>query len=129
MYPGIAPKWYIHSAGYYASMDRLKNASGGNNNMDLSMGGNANFLGYPVVFTQVLPSALGASAGVNYGFFGDLSLACSMGDARAIEIASSDQRYFENDQIAVRATQRYDIQVHDRGTATEGASVVRLMFA
>jgi HK97 family phage major capsid protein len=129
MYPGIAPKWYIHSAGYYASMDRLKAAGGGNTMMDLSMGGNANFLGYPVVFTQCLPSLLTAQSGVNYGFFGDLSLACAMGDARAIEIASSDQRYFENDQLAIRATQRYDIQVHDRGTTTEGSAVIRLMFA
>jgi len=128
-YPGIQPKWYIHSAGYYAAMDRLKAAGGGNTMMDLSMGGNANWLGYPVVFTQCLPSLLTAQSGVNYGFFGDLSLACAMGDARAIEIASSDQRYFENDQIAVRATQRFDIQVHDRGTATEGAAVIRLMFA
>jgi HK97 family phage major capsid protein len=128
-YPGAQNKWYIHSAGYYASMDRLKAAGGGNSMMDLSEGSDAMFLGYPVVFTQVLPSTLATNSDAKVAYFGDLSLACAMGDARSIEIASASERYFEYDQIGVRATERYDIQVHDRGTASEGAAVVCLQLA
>jgi HK97 family phage major capsid protein len=128
-YPGIQPKWYIHSVGYYAAMERLMAAGGGNAIADLSMGGNGAFMGYPVVFTQTLPNSLATSAAVKYAYFGDLSLACAMGDARAIEISSSDQRYFENDQLAIRATARYDIQVHDRGSATDSSAVICLQFA
>jgi HK97 family phage major capsid protein len=128
-YPGAQNRWYIHSAGYYASMDRLKAAGGGNSMMDLAEGSNAMFLGYPVVFTQSLPSTLATNSAAKVAYFGDLSLACAMGDARSIEIASSSERYFENDQLAVRATERYDIQVHDRGTASEGAAVVCLQLA
>jgi HK97 family phage major capsid protein len=128
-YPGIQPKWYIHSVGYYAAMERLMAAGGGNAIADLSLGGNGAFMGYPVVFTQTLPNSLATSAAVKYAYFGDLSLACAMGDARAIEISSSDQRYFENDQLAIRATARYDIQVHDRGSATDSSAVICLQFA
>ena len=128
-YPGAQNRWYIHSAGYYASMDRLKAAGGGNSMMDLAEGSNAMFLGYPVVFTQSLPSTLATNSAAKVAYFGDLSLACAMGDARSVEIASSSERYFENDQLAVRATERYDIQVHDRGTASEGAAVVCLQLA
>jgi len=128
MYPGMRPAWYIHSAGYHASMARLKAAGGGNSMMDIAAGSNAEFLGYPVIFTQVLPSGLGTISSAKVAYFGDLSLACSMGDSRQITIASSTERYFENDQVGIRATQRYDIQVHDRGTATEGGAVVGLQL-
>jgi HK97 family phage major capsid protein len=127
-YPGMRPAWYIHSAGYHASMARLKAASGGNAINDLQMGFNAEFLGFPVIFTQVLPSTLATNSNAKVAYFGDLSLACAMGDSRLVTIASSTERYFENDQIGVRATQRYDIQVHDRGTASEGAAVVALQL-
>lgn len=129
VYPNAQNRWYIHSAGYYASMDRLKAAGAGNSMMDLSEGSDAMFLGYPVVFTQALPSTLATNSAAKVAYFGDLSLACAMGDARSIEIASSSERYFENDQLAVRATERYDIQVHDRGTASEGGAIVCLQLA
>lgn len=128
-YPNAQNRWYINSAGYAASMERLKAAGGGNSMMDLAEGSDAMFLGYPVVFSQALPSELGTNSSAKVAYFGDLSLACAMGDARSIEIASSTDRYFENDQIAVKATQRYDIQVHDRGTASEGGSITCLQLA
>jgi HK97 family phage major capsid protein len=126
MYPGIQPAWYIHSAGYHASMARLKAAGGGNDFSTLGMGGGAEFLGYPVRFAQVLPSSLAVNSGATVAYFGDLSLTCAMGDSRSIEIASTDQRYFEFDQIGIRATERYDIQVHDRGTASASGGMIAL---
>ncbi len=56
VYPGMQPAWFIHSAGYHNSMARLQIAAGGNNKVDLGDGPVLQFMGYPVVFSQVLPS-------------------------------------------------------------------------
>ena len=39
--------------------------------------------------------------------------ACVFADRQGIQIATSDHVDFASDQINIRATSRYDIQVHD----------------
>jgi HK97 family phage major capsid protein len=56
--------------------------------------------------------------------FGSPSAAMSMGTRRGVTLATSMDRYFESDQIAIRGTERFDIVVHDIGdTATAGPLV------
>jgi HK97 family phage major capsid protein len=126
-YPGMQPAWYMSKPAYFASAARLKDAGGGNNNADLASGSGQSFLGYPVVFTQNLPG-LTATTGSKVAYFGDLSLACAMGDSRTFNIQSDSSVFFASDQIAIRATSRYDIQVHDRGTTSTSGAVVGLIL-
>jgi HK97 family phage major capsid protein len=49
-----------------------------------------------------------------------------MGDRRPTEVAVSEDRYFENDQIGVRGTTRFDIVAHDVGDAAAAGAVVKL---
>jgi hypothetical protein len=46
-----------------------------------------------------------------------------------MQIASSDQRYFEQDATAFRAVQRLDIVCHSLGSTTEAGPVVALKLA
>jgi len=129
-FPGIDPKWYIHKAGWAASMARLQDAAGGNTNVSLAEGPRQMmFLGYPVVFSQVLNSTLGADASAVKCYFGDLDMSVRMGNRRGISVMLSDQRYFEQDQIAIKGTERFDINVHSTGSATEPGAVVALKTA
>jgi HK97 family phage major capsid protein len=129
-FPGIRPAWYIHSAGYFASMARLLAAAGGNTVQILENGvSQVQFMGYPVIFTQVLTSALTSTASTIFGYFGDLSMAAAMGSRSGIEIVSDSSRYFEFDQVAIRATTRFDVVVHETGTASACGPVVALKFA
>lgn len=129
-FPGIRPAWYIHSAGYFASMARLAVKAGGNTVANIEGGvSQLQFMGYPVVFTQVLTSALTSTASSIFGYFGDLSMAAAMGSRSGIEIVSDSSRYFEYDQIAIRATTRFDVVVHEVGTASACGPVVALKFA
>lgn len=127
MYPGIMPKWYIHSTGYWASMARLMDAAGGNMNSNLASGPSMQFLGYPVEFTQVLPSAPGATTICAY--IGDLRMTSYLGTRRGISVVADESFYFNQDAVAIRATQRYDINVHDRGTASTGGGIIALKTA
>jgi HK97 family phage major capsid protein len=129
MYAGIQPKWYIHQAGWAASMQRLANAAGGTTATEVQNGVvQDQFLGYPVVKSQVLTSALTGTTGLRACYFGDLRLGSYLGTRRGISIAVDSSRYFEQDSIAIKATQRYDINVHDRGTASASGGIIGLVF-
>lgn len=118
-------KWYISRAGYWASMYRLMDAGGGNTNMTIAEGiRQPVFLGYPVVFTQVLNSTLTAQTSTKILAFGDLRAAATMGNRRGIGIKVADQRYIEYDQLAILGTERFDIAVHETGTASAAGAIL-----
>lgn len=121
-------KWYCSRAAFAASMERLAYAGGGNTTMTIGGGFGLSFLGYPVVLSQVLDATLGSNTNTLGIIFGDLSLGVAMGDRRGITIKSSDQRYFELDQLALLGTERFDINCHDVGTATAAGPLVGLQF-
>jgi len=129
-YLGMRPKWYIHSQAYYDSMHKLQAAAGGNTMETLANGAQMRmFLGYPVEFAQVLPNITTANAATIYAYFGDLSYAAEMGEGRGLTVASDSSYFFNQDALAVRCTERYDIKIHDVGTATAGGAVVAILTA
>jgi HK97 family phage major capsid protein len=65
-------------------------------------------------------STLSAQTDTILIMFGDLMQAACMGDRRMVSIQISDQRYFDSDQIALRATERFDIVVANLGATTDG---------
>lgn len=126
---GAQFKWYISQAGWSASMQRLMDAAGGNNIQTLQNGNSVlSFLGYPVVISQVLNTKLTTATGERALYFGDLRNGVYMGSKRDMSVAADTSRYFENDAIAIRATERFDINVHDRGTSTVSGGIIGLVF-
>lgn len=123
-------KWFISKAGFSASMERLMAAGGGNTWQTLSDGRNQpRFLGYDVVFVQVMNSALTGNTGVAGGvYFGDLRQALKLGSRRGLAIDMSKDFLFSSDQIAIKGTQRFDAVVTEPGTSTAAGSVIGLTF-
>jgi hypothetical protein len=52
-----------------------------------------------------------------------------MGKKSDMQIASSDQKYWEADQTAFRGIARMDISIHSLGTNSEAGPVVALKLA
>ena len=129
-YPGIRPVWYIHKAGYAASMMRLIDAAGGNTISTLETGPNmASFLGYPVQFVNVMNSTLTAQTSVKGAcYFGDIAMATTLGDRRGVSVDVTTDRYFEYDQIGIKGTERFDINAHDVGDTSNAGAVIMLAF-
>ena len=123
-FPGIAPRWFVNSAVYWNVMARLQLAAGGNTVENIGGGPVLQFMGYPVTFAQTLPKTIAAST--KFAYFGDLSMAATKGNRRGVSIAADASRYFEFDQTAIRSTLRYDIDIHERGTASEAGPIVQL---
>ena len=129
-YRGASPRWYMHSAVYYSSAFALMNAAGGNTNVTLADGVPVPmFLGFPVTFCQVMPSTTGASASTILAYFGDLRLGAAYGVRRSVRTEVSLDRYFENDLIGIKTTERIAINIHERGDTIRNRPIVALKTA
>jgi HK97 family phage major capsid protein len=129
-YPGASPRWFMNSAVYYASAFSLMNAAGGNTNVTLANGvSSPMFLGFPVTFAQVMPSTTGTSASTILAYFGDLRLGAAYGVRRSVRTEVSMDRYFENDLIGIKCTERVAINIHERGDSIRNRPILALKTA
>jgi HK97 family phage major capsid protein len=125
-FPGIQPAWYVHKAVYYESMGRLQMAAGGNTVSDLGNGPETQFLGYPVRWINTLPSTAATTTKIAY--FGDLGMAATMGTRRGVTLRADESIYFAQDALALRVTERFDINVHERGTASAAGPLLMIQM-
>jgi HK97 family phage major capsid protein len=122
------PKWYMSTQFYHTVVLALLNAAGGNTSQLLADGVTVpSLFGYEVVLTDVMPKTEANSQLCAY--FGALELGATMGDRRPTEIAVSEDRFFEADQIGVRGTTRFDINCHDVGDSSTAGAIVALKTA
>jgi HK97 family phage major capsid protein len=113
-------RWFVHKTFYHSVMEKLALAAGGVTAAEIVAGApRYRFLGYEVVISQKMPSVEANSQVC--ALLGDLSLACAFGDRRETTIAMSEHSDFASDLVAIRGTERYDINVHDVGNASASA--------
>lgn len=120
-------KWYGSTVAWDTAVLPIIMASGGLTGQEMGAGFPKRFLGYEWVDDQTLPTDTTDISDTAMILFGDLGLSAKMGQRRGITLMQSDQRYFEYDQIGLRATERFDINVHDVGDATTAGPIVALM--
>lgn len=113
-------KFYCSRVGAELMFGRLKAAGGGNTISDLEGRVMQTYLGYPIVTVNVMRKVTTAINNQVMFLFGDLSLSSTLGDSRGISVRTSEERYFDSDQLAIRATERIAIVNHDYGTTTAG---------
>ena len=126
-FAGINPVWFCHKSVFWNVLARLQLAAGGNNYVDLGNGPVLQFMGYPVVFSQILPSTISGSTKLAY--FGDLAMASTLGLRRGLRVEADSSRYFEFDQTAIKSTTRWDYNIHEVGDATNAGPVVCVQAA
>lgn len=120
--------WYCHRTFYFDVMVKLMMAAGGVTAAEIAMGRREKeFMGYPVRITQTMPKT-DANSQISC-LFGNLDLAALYGDRRQTTIALSTDLKFAEDQIAIRGTERFDINVHDVGDTTDAGPIVGLISA
>ena len=106
------------------------NAAGGNTNVTLSNGvPTMMFLGFPVTFTQVMTSTTGSAVSTILAHFGDLRLGSAYGVRRSVRTEVTMDRYFENDLIGIKCTERVAINIHERGDTIRNRPIIALKTA
>ncbi|MCS3690940.1 phage major capsid protein [Bradyrhizobium elkanii] len=119
-------QWYMSQQAFYTIVATITAGAGGNRLDVLTNAIEKRLLGFPVVIAQKLPIATPGSGKAMF-FFGDLTKASMMGERRGVTIKRSDHRYFENDQIGLLGTERFDINTHDMGDNTNAGPVVAMI--
>lgn len=116
-------KFYCNKAYYHQVLSRLAMAAGGVTGTEIVNGvEQGKFFGYPVVFVSSMPRAT-ATTGICC-YFGDLARASKMGVRRGVRLERTDQgvvggvELFTTDEVGLKATERFDIKVHEVGTIT-----------
>lgn len=123
-----------HKSFYYTVMAPLTLSLGGANKSDAETKAGAMYRGFPVKFVQVMPNVTPADNSVTDTplMLGDFRMAGLFGDRRQITIdftrdATLDGvNTFEEDQIGVKGTERFDVNIHDGGDASTAGAYVGL---
>lgn len=126
-YAEKSAKWYCSQPCWALVFQRLMASAGGVTISELGGKPKRSYLGYDVEIDQTLPTSTGDLSDVPMLYFGDLRMAARMGERRGIRIKTSEDRYFEYDQIGIQGTERVDINVHDVGDTTTAGPIVALI--
>lgn len=131
---GVLPEYARMNAKFFCSavcaelvFGRLQATAGGNSVQTLQGSTGRNWLGYPIVVSQVLPTTTSTINDTPMFFFGDLGMAATLGDRRGVRMKLADQLLIQNDQIVIQGTTRLDISVHDVGDASTAGPIVALV--
>lgn len=120
-------KIFCPKGAYHGVFERLMAVGSGNSMTDLANGFQTpKWMGYPVEFSQAISAT--ESADATFAYIGDLRQAVYMGDRRQNAIAFSDSALnaFEQDEIAVRGTERFDIVCANVGSSSATGAIVRM---
>ena len=119
-------KIYCSKQQYHEIFETLAMAAGGVTAAEMSGGVSPRYFGYPVEITQAMDTA--EADAVTYAFIGNLFLSSYMGDRRMVTVKYSDSALnaFEQDEVAVRGTERVDIISPNTGTASARGAMIQL---
>jgi HK97 family phage major capsid protein len=126
-YARLGAKWFVSQTGFDVMFGRLAIGAGGNTIQTVAGAVQRSYLGYPIEIVQVLPTSTGDLSDVVMALFGNLAQAATLGERRGIAVRRSDEIKFIEDQVALKATERVDINVHDVGDATTAGPIVALI--
>lgn len=126
-YASANAKLYCHKSIYHEVFERLAMGAGGVSAAEMGGGFAPRYFGYPVVFAQALPASSTTTDGTVLAYFGDLAMGCYFGDRREMTVKLSDSALnaFEQDEMAVKGTQRADIVCANVGDATNAGALIQ----
>jgi HK97 family phage major capsid protein len=121
------PSFYCSQLAWATVFQRLIASAGGISKSDITGKVEYQYLGFPVEISPSMPAVTTDLSDKPMILFGDIGLAATFGNRRGMAVARSTEYKFAEDQIAIKATERFDISVHDIGTTTVAGPVVALI--
>lgn len=123
VYQSMPMAWLCSASFKWQVFDRLTLAQGGSLSINMVDGvPQAMFAGYPIVVTDRMPTT--TATATLCACFGAFSNATAIADWQDVRIDTSEHYAFNTDQIAVRATTRYDISCHQCGDAATAGAII-----
>jgi HK97 family phage major capsid protein len=121
--------WYCSHMCFAGTFCRLSSGNGGGYIETRMVDGALTpcYLGFPVILSQKMPLVTTSLSGAMMLAFGDMYAGAALGQRRSITLARSDDRYVDQDQIAVLGTERFHANIHDLGDNTNQGSLAALI--
>jgi HK97 family phage major capsid protein len=119
--------FYCSQYAWGATFQRIIQGAGGISKDDITGRIIYRYLGFPVEITPAMPAVGTDLSDKVMLLFGDIGMAATMGDRRGMTVARSTEYKFAEDQIAIKGTERFDINIHDIGSTTVPGPVVALI--
>lgn len=111
------PAWFMSKNAWAQTALRVSIGLGGVTTTEFRGRQVPELLGYPVIFTQALPRS--TATNTVFCLFGQLGVAAKFGEVSGASVMdTSDQRYWDQDMVAIRSLERIAITVHDVGSST-----------
>ena len=109
------------------TFQRLGGATGGTNMIEFQGVKVNDFAGIPLVPNFSMNNeALDASGDAIDFFYGNFGLGSKIGYFGALEMDVSEERFFDQNAVALRSTLAWDFVIHDVGTSTTAGPIVSL---
>lgn len=121
------PTFYCSQAAWAAVFQRIIQGAGGISKDDITGRVVYRYLGFDVEIAPSMPTSTGDLSDKVMLMFGDLGMAAAMGDRRGMTVQRSTEYKFAEDQIALKGTERFDINIHDIGDTAAAGPVVALI--
>lgn len=110
---------------YFQICQRLDKAASQFKDLVTGTGADGSFLGYPVYFSQVLPTATASSAKSIY--IGDFVGGSMIGERQDLTVASSEHSLFSTNSMQWRANARASVNIHGDGRGSTYGPIVCLV--
>ncbi len=120
-------RFYCSKIFYWTVLVPLVQAAGGLTQADMEGGIHHRLFGWPVEIVEVMPTATAVSQFCLW--FADLKSGAFFGDRRDFNIQQDSSVYFDSDQIAIRSTERFAINVYGVGSTTKAGPICALKTA
>lgn len=126
-------RWFASKKCAYRTLGRIAKAVGGATVDEVAGRKVRIYDGDEIVFVQTMPSSpiyyTGSTdyTGLPILLYGDIGSALLMGQRRGLEVAVSNEIYFAEDMIAVRVTERIDMQPGAVGDASVSGAIRALV--
>lgn len=122
-----SPGFLCSQLAWATVFQRIIQSAGGISKDDITGKVAYQYLGFPVEISPAMPATTGDLSDKAMILFGDIGLAATFGNRRGMAVARSTEYKFAEDQIAIKATERFDINIHDIGNTSVPGPVVALM--
>lgn len=126
-YAVAGARFFMSHAGFSNTMFRLAQSSGALTASQVNGETEFAYLGLPVSLTPKLPTSLNSLTGTAMMFVGNMRLSSAIATRRGVTIKRSEDRYMDQDQVAILGTERIDIITHSMGDNTNAGPMVSLV--
>ncbi|AHF05510.1 hypothetical protein MARPU_09550 [Marichromatium purpuratum 984] len=125
--PGLQPVWLTSKPGQNLLFGRLTDAAGGNTKRELSVKMPDQWAGYDILTSPAMPKVATDLSNVAMVLFGDFRMGVIFGDRRGMTMMVDPYSLSSYQQTKIISSERFDINCHGVGDATNAGPIVALI--